>query len=183
MIRPPARPPEDFRAAAMTPCIDVIFNLLIFVLCTSQLRSQEAVVESRLPGEVQPRLRERPEPTLLRIGLRRQEGAIEISLDGRAVSRCAALLPRGGGRESVAAWDREADRALGGGFASAASAALSDPETEVLLTADAEVPYDLVARCEDRIRLSARGAPGRRARPDGVRIVYEWTATERPPVE
>ena len=170
------------RASSMTPCIDVIFNLLIFVLCTSQIRSSEAVVESRLPREVDPAVLESPrQPQRLRIELILRGEVAEVYAGGGLLGRAA--VPPGlrsgatGSSPGVARvlreWDEAVRGILSGPLRRELEGALADPELQVSIRADGTIPYDLVARCEDEARYVASRLPARRAAGRAVEILYE----------
>ena len=73
---------------AMTPMIDVIFNLLIFFLLTPVLRGNEGYLTTNLPHDGGPNDGRTPVPDRLKVELvQRGEsaGEVEIIYDGRLV--------------------------------------------------------------------------------------------------
>ena len=77
--------------SAMTPMIDVVFQLLIYFLCTASFQVAEQSLPTTLPSSgavaYQPP-KEIQELELVRIGLSQQGGTLEIDLNG---STCQSL--------------------------------------------------------------------------------------------
>lgn len=89
--------------AKMTPMIDVIFQLLIFFLCTAGFATGEAILPTKLPdaGAVATApTRPREDVEIVRVELR--QGGTEIRLNGQPVVDTATLLNRLGHIAKVA---------------------------------------------------------------------------------
>lgn len=91
---------EEGSAADLTPMIDIVFNLLVFFMCASKLRSVEAAIQTWLPKERgtgqgrcvrvnEARIVLRPEP----------DGAVRVRL-GEPLGRVSS----GGAPEHDALW-------------------------------------------------------------------------------
>ncbi len=81
----------------MTPMIDVVFQLLIYFICTASFRVAEQTLPTTLPpsGSVGfTPSREVEELELVRIVLAQQGGNLEIRLNGQACADLAALSER-----------------------------------------------------------------------------------------
>ena len=97
------RPPSNFSSgssdvgSAMTPMIDVVFQLLIYFLCTASFAMSEQALPTTLPptgsatftpsSEVQ-------ELEIIRIALRQPAASLEIDLNGQACRDVGVLRDR-----------------------------------------------------------------------------------------
>jgi biopolymer transport protein ExbD len=83
--------------SAMTPMIDVVFQLLIYFICTASFRITEQELPTRLPPIGSTALAPAPavqELELLRIGLEHRGGGLEITLNGQPCRDLGSLRER-----------------------------------------------------------------------------------------
>jgi biopolymer transport protein ExbD len=82
---------------SMTPMIDVVFQLLIYFLCTASFAMSEQILPATLPqlGSVAATpSKEIQELEVVRITLSQTDGGLHIQLNGNAVSNSADLRDR-----------------------------------------------------------------------------------------
>ena len=83
--------------SSMTPMIDVVFQLLIYFLCTASFAMSEQVLRTTLPptgAAAYNPPKEVQELELIRISLSQRGGELRIDLNGNACSSVAELRER-----------------------------------------------------------------------------------------
>lgn len=83
--------------AKMTPMIDVIFQLLIFFLCTAGFAAGEAILPTDLPnaGAVQTApARPRKDVEIVRVEMSGDENSLQLRVNGQPVTDMDELLQR-----------------------------------------------------------------------------------------